>query len=161
MYESTRNTKLKNFQFRLLHNSIITNVQLKNWNIKDSDMCTFCNSTPETMIHLMLNCDISRRIWEEIYNFIAQESGIRINLKKEEIILGIYEKSFQNFFNHINMTVKQYIYASRCLGKFPNARVAIEKIKFERQIEYLSAVKNNSLNTFNLKWSYLENVALQ
>ena len=120
MYESTRNTKLKNFQFRLLHNSIITNVQLKNWNIKDSDMCTFCNSTPETMIHLMLNCDISRRIWEEIYNFIAQESGIRINLKKEEIILGIYEKSFQNFFNHINMTVKQYIYMLRgVLGSFP------------------------------------------
>ena len=163
MYESTRSTKLRNFQFRLLHNSIITNIQLKSWNIKDTDLCTFCNSTPETVFHLMLNCHISRSIWEEIYDFIARVSGIRINIKNEEIILGIYEKEkyFQNVFNHINMTVKQYLYASRCLGKSPIARVAIEKIKFERQIEYLSAVKNNSLDTFNSKWAYLENVPLQ
>ena len=60
LYNCTSNTKLLDFQYRLLHNAIITNIQLKQWQIKDDDRCTFCEGSIETIDHLFLNCSYSR-----------------------------------------------------------------------------------------------------
>ena len=35
-------SKLRSFQYRLLRRAITTNIQLKHWSIKDSDLCSNC-----------------------------------------------------------------------------------------------------------------------
>ena len=114
MYESLSTTKLIDFQFRLLHNIITTNIQLKQWGLKDDDKCTFCNSQPETTIHLFLKCNFSGNIWNELYDYIARHSGTRISLADTEIMLGVRDKPFASFYNTITTITKQYIYACRC-----------------------------------------------
>ena len=57
MRKITNSSKLRSFQFRLLHLSIVTNVQLKKWKILDSDICTFCKNYSETLEHLFFHCE--------------------------------------------------------------------------------------------------------
>ena len=42
-------TKLRDFQYRLLHNLLPTNRDLVRWKIKDSFLCTFCHLHEETI----------------------------------------------------------------------------------------------------------------
>ena len=160
IYTCTRDTKLRDFQFRVLHNAVITNMKLKEWNIKDDNLCNFCNREPETLIHLLLDCDVSKQIWQYVYNFIYELSGTRIHMNKEEIMLGIIDKPFAVFFNNVHIIVKQYLYACRCLDKRPLNGVIIEKIKFGRKIEHLLAVKCNKVDSWNQKWSFLEQLPI-
>ena len=75
-----------------------------------------------------------------------------------EKILGVKEKSFANFYNTISTVIKQYIYACRCLAIKPVFCVLLEKIKFEKYAEKLSAVKNNKIVDWSTKWELLEHL---
>ena len=158
MYDSVSNTKLIDFQYRLLHNIITTNIQLVQYGHRNNDLCSFCNLNQETTIHLFLTCPYSDRIWKELYEFIARYSGTHITLKKSEIMLGLREKPFTCFYNTICTITKQYIYASRCKNTRPIFSVLIEKIKFEKHVEKLLAIKTNKFDKWQKKWELLSHL---
>ena len=158
MYESLSTTKLIDFQFRLLHNIITTNIQLKQWGLKDDDKCTFCNSQPETTIHLFLKCNFSGNIWNELYDYIARHSGTRISLADTEIMLGVRDKPFASFYNTITTITKQYIYACRCKQTNPTFLVLMEKISFEKHVEKIEAIRINKINNWQKKWELLSHL---
>ena len=66
MYKITYSTKLRDFQYRLLLNKIITNTKLHAWALADDDLCTFCGGKSETVEHLFLKMRI-RRTDNEMY----------------------------------------------------------------------------------------------
>jgi len=160
-YRGILNNKFKDFQFRLLHNAIITNIQLKKWNLLNDDSCTFCQTQPESVLHLLIDCHYSNKIWVSLFDYIAEVSGVLISPNKEEKILGIHDNDLSSFYNNVMIICKQYIYASRCLKKKPCIKVLIKKIKFERKLEYLSAIQNDKLNLWNDKWKLFESVAVE
>ena len=47
--------------------------------ITNSKICTFCNVYPETLNHLFWGCEYTSEIWEEIYEWIKELSGIEMN----------------------------------------------------------------------------------
>ena len=52
-----RNTvKLRDFQYRLLHNKIFCNDILVHWSKVQADKCDFCKTKKQTIIHLMHDC---------------------------------------------------------------------------------------------------------
>ena len=63
----TNVSKLRSFQYRILTQSLITNVQLKQYGIKDSNLCTFCNSQKESTVHLLFYCPSVFNLWNRIY----------------------------------------------------------------------------------------------
>ena len=77
---------------------------------------------------------------------------------KEEIILGVHENALSSFYNSVLIIGKQYIYASRCLKKKPCIKVLINKIKFERKLEYFSAIQNEKLQEWGRKWILFESL---
>ena len=56
LYQFTRITKYRDFEYQFLLGKIICNIDLKAWGIKDSDICTFCEEEQESMIHLFWEC---------------------------------------------------------------------------------------------------------
>ena len=72
--------------------------------------------------------------------------------------MGLYDKPFAVFYNHICMVIKQYIYACRCLEKIPNKQVVIEKIKDAKHVEYQLAKQNDRTTAFFKKWELVENL---
>ena len=50
---------VKYIQFKLLHNRIVTNHKLHAMNLRDDDMCSFCDASPETTYHAFITCPIA------------------------------------------------------------------------------------------------------
>lgn len=156
LHRCTQSTKLRDFQFRLLHNALVTNVSLKKWGIRENDNCTFCNTTRETSHHIMLTCKYSQEIWEYVDNILFEHLGHRIHFSTCDLFLGVMGTPLDNLYNHINLIVKQYLYACRCLGKIPCKNVLAEKIKEARYIEMSIATQHNRMEAFLRKWQMLD-----
>lgn len=57
--------KLKEFNFKLLHNILPCNSNLKKWKIRDSDSCDICNMD-HTVMHLLFDCKHVFYIWNKV-----------------------------------------------------------------------------------------------
>ena len=49
-----KSSKLRSFQYRLLLNKITTNCDLKEWKLRESDSCTFCNIPRQFFIYFII-----------------------------------------------------------------------------------------------------------
>jgi hypothetical protein len=62
-FRTTRNTKLQNFQFKLSHRITATNSFLFKCGLKETELCTFCTETKESLLHLFWECTYSKHFW--------------------------------------------------------------------------------------------------
>ena len=99
LYSLTNITKLRNFQYRLLHNKIFCNDQLYYWKKVPSQNCDFCQTTKQNIVHLMYTCEYSTRIWHSIKREMKKyDIEIEINCKKYYVQFGSSEKEFSTEF---------------------------------------------------------------
>ena len=56
-FEISMATKLQSFQYRLLSKKLVTNVQRHRWDKNISELCSFCTTKKETILHIMGECD--------------------------------------------------------------------------------------------------------
>ena len=63
--KSLTNTKLKTSILRLIHGDIFCGSRLKKFGMTDNDKCSRCNQV-ETIEHMYLTCDYTKRIWSII-----------------------------------------------------------------------------------------------
>ena len=62
-FNCSKSTKLRNFQFKLLHRRVATNTFLEKIGIKENYLCTFCQKDIETLIHLFWTCEKTQIFW--------------------------------------------------------------------------------------------------
>ena len=153
--KSIMSPKHRDFQFRLIHRVLVTNKNLRLWKIKESDQCTFCGLECETIKHILWDCMYANRIWEALFNWINNKTNTNIIFTTKDILLGI---TFDEMvvFNCIFIITKQYIYASKCLDQKPDFNQLLSKIKYQKNVEKYTAMKNNKLQFYENKWSMLD-----
>ena len=66
----TKSTKLVEFHFRFLHRRVPTNDFLTKIGLQDNDICTFCQDTSESSIHLFWSCPITSSFWKDIFHWL-------------------------------------------------------------------------------------------
>ena len=59
----TISTKLRDFQYRLIHKRIPTNKELKRWKLKEASTCDWCGEE-DSIKHLMFECKLTRQTIE-------------------------------------------------------------------------------------------------
>ena len=64
----TNESKLRVFQFKLLHRKVATNYFLLKIGIKSNDQYSFCKETSEIILHLFWECPFVKSFWNEITN---------------------------------------------------------------------------------------------
>ena len=111
----TNITKLWSFQYRLLQRSLVTNVDLYIWEIKSSDLCSFCHNERETVIHLFITCNKVAEIWLAIKELMKTFSEMPIHFGADTVLWNrlIYAPK-GHVKNLICLVVKHYIYKQRC-----------------------------------------------
>ena len=57
-------TKIREFQYKVLNNIVFTNEKLFKIKMTDSPQCTFCKNEIESLEHLFYSCEITRSFWE-------------------------------------------------------------------------------------------------
>ena len=115
IYTSTLSTEFRDFQYRLLNRPLVTNIELYKCKIIPSNLCTFCNERPETAMHLLLTCEISKIFWNTFLQHLPIKTGITIHFTEVDKMLGITQFSHQDIYNLLLIIVKQNIYA--CIAK--------------------------------------------
>ena len=68
--QCTKSTKLIEFQFKLLHRCIPTNVFLFKIGRKENDNCTVCNNSSEMLIHLFWSCHVTSSFWKSVTDWL-------------------------------------------------------------------------------------------
>ena len=58
-FETTLDTKLREFQYKILNLIVFTNEKLHRFKMVDSPLCAFCNAEVESLEHLLYFCKSS------------------------------------------------------------------------------------------------------
>ena len=130
----TKDTKLQNFQLKLLHRILPVNSFLYKWGLQERELCTFCTETKENMLHLFWNCTFLF----SVKNFLMI-CGIARPLHAWEITLRMSESCIenQNTINHILLSLKCYIciyiyiYRCWCKGEIPHIHGSIPQMLYK------------------------------
>jgi len=148
-FKMTKNIKIRNVQYKILHNIYPTMKILHKWNIKPSPNCTNCNRE-EDLVHAIWTCPIAVESIDNIkrlYNEVNREN--QIDLNKEDIIYGIKNK---DALNTIITLIKQRLILQRENKQIISRDEIMEIIKREIRIESYIAKKSNRMPTLLKKW---------
>ena len=118
LHQCTKNTKLITFQYKILNRILSTNSLLMKCKLKETDLCSFCNETKESILHLFWDCMVVKNLWLEIDSFIQNTCNIYLPLSAKSIILGV-DPSGTHLTSLLIVIVKYYIYSCRFRSMTP------------------------------------------
>ena len=84
IYQITKDNKLRQFQFKLLHKVITTKKELKKFNIATDDECTLC-SNADSIFHTFMECNVS----SSILKWFNDIHSLNLNLTNEQITFNL------------------------------------------------------------------------
>ena len=90
-FESTKDTRLRVLQWKILHNIYPSGTLLYQMKIKPSDLCKFCGARG-TILHFFFECKAVSQIWNEIKKLILIKTNYKISLTVQEVLLGVLPK---------------------------------------------------------------------
>ena len=152
VYSVTNIPKLRSFQYRLLQRSIITNIQLKNWKIKSSELCTQCGRVPETITHMLVMCECVQDFWIQVEELIYRFNSAPINFNIQNVLWNKLVEKPSNIANFVCLMAKQYIYRQRCFTKIIHFKQFESEVYLMRNMEKYIAVSRNNLSKHHAKW---------
>ena len=144
--------KLRDFQFRFLHNKIFCNDILVHWRKVDSHLCNFCKIEKQTIRHLMFECSKIRPIWMRL-----QAKLKRFSLSGEfnfsTIITNTVCPDSNDIINTIVLICKQFIYRCKCQDVTPVYNSVLAEIQLNYRIELYNVCKMNNVVKVKKRWS--------
>ena len=90
-FRTTLETKLREFQFKILNRIVFTNEKLFRFDMAESDKCAFCQTEVESIEHLLFSCKISSVFWKHVLSWLRDNNIIVESLKAEDIIISKFD----------------------------------------------------------------------
>lgn len=156
-FRVTKDPKLLWFQYRINHRILATNYLLKKMNITMSDDCTFCRNSPETLMHLFWNCDVCKRFWGQLSQYVNSKCNTSMpNWKLSEILFG--SKKLDSVINYVILQAKHFIYYSRIIKQIPMFEIFKKRLRTFYHIERYNALKQFQIQKFEATWEKYKNL---
>ncbi len=112
-------TKLREFQYKLLNRCLVTNILLYKINVVPSQACSFCGEMDEYLEHFFVYCHYLNFFRAEVIKWL-DDPDIKIEqLSDKDIMFGILKCEDELFVNHILLVAKQYLYSCRKSKSLP------------------------------------------
>ena len=149
----TKDSRPRVFQYKLLNNVLYLNKMLFRFGKIDSPLCSFCKMIEETPLHLFYNCIKTKLLWDQLKDFISNETLSFPSLTPQSAILGHINLSDDYLLiNHIILIYKFYIYNSRNRGylNIEHLKAIIDKTK--RIEEEISKHELKKRSKYLMKW---------
>ena len=97
IFTCTKETKLQDFQWKIVHNIFPTNILLNRMGIKNTEKCETCGVT-EYVEHMFYECKRIENFWNKVESLIKIKFDKNIKLDKINVILGIEQDERYNKF---------------------------------------------------------------
>lgn len=157
-FRTTRETALQSFQYRLIHRIIPTNKWLFEKQLRDNNICKFCNNV-DTITHFFITCNKTDQFWTYFYNWWHRTTQFRIindDIYEECILFGYPgDEPEIEVMNYCILLAKYYIYCKKLndcnvLDLYEYLVIVKSKLSIEKTI----CERNN--RTFE-KWELIYN----
>ena len=145
-------TKLRYFQYRILNRALTTNIVRAKWHKEIKAECTFCNKEKETVIHMLVDCEIVSPLWNALGKFCKHFLEVNISFDSKLIILNNYKNEKRSLINLFIVTLKQHIYACKCQDITPSFPHFVEKLSYWSQIDKMYALQKDKIKQYYKKW---------
>ena len=147
-------SKIREFQYKLLHGAIYTNEQLFKFGFVNTDYCSFCKRELESYEHIFWDCKDVKLLWQKV---IEKFSLVKLqNAKWKDIHVGVTGKDLEiKICNTVIFLIKFIIFRSRSKGVVPTQEEIFQRIADYRNEEKAIAIKRNKLDKHLLKWERL------
>ena len=123
--------------------------------LKKSDLCSFCETHKDSVEHMMLQCTISKKLWESVRNWIEEMGMPNYNLSESRIIVGNMENAV--CINSIILLTKKVIYNAMKKEQKPHfAQVKNEVRKFYFEEKYRQYIQGKG-RYFDQQYNILNN----
>ena len=149
----TQEVTLQMFQLKIVDSILPTRRSLFRARLSDSESCRVCQTEPETLSHMLFQCNIASAFWIAFQQWWCEGTLQTFELNECNIIYGWYnDTQSKDVLNYITLVAKQLIFCCFqdntvvTFDRFPP--FLSYKIDTLRQI----AVKNKQLEAFNKKW---------
>lgn len=149
----TSSTKLQYFQYRILVKKLTTNIQVSKWDQTISSDCTFCKSSPETIVHLFFECTSVKKLWKAMSKWFKHFHSINLSLSVSTILLNNYKGKLSALVNFYIVVCKYYVYRVKTQGKKLSFQDLMSEITKYKNIEKIIAYKNDKLYKFARRWN--------
>ena len=152
--QSKINVRCKYFQFQIMHRTLITNRKLKQFGIRENELCDECNEV-ETISHLLYECNRATEIWQTLRIWLESISPNTMYFDKKSILLGNNKNEI--IINYIIMITKHELYKS----KWNKVKINLIKLKHifkvQMDLEIYSGTVRKTLPKVLGKWSSVLN----
>jgi len=155
IYESTIDTKLRAFQYKIINNCLFLNHKLYDFKLIDSPKCSFCSKENETMSHFFVDCDITRMFYINCFDWLKQASIFLPDLNCENVFLGVDGCVFVNF---LFVLWKYVVYQCRYKQTIPVLNDFKVAIRYYEKVEYIVAKKKFKLFTHLKKYETIKKI---
>ena len=104
--------KLIEIQWKILHRIYPTNILLKKMNIKQTDICEFCEQNDlDTLEHFFYHCSKINQLWENVGN------EIHVKINEKYALFGIPLSNFATEKEYKNAN-KLLLIAKKCISMY-------------------------------------------
>ena len=105
--------KLQAFPYKINLRCVYTNEILMKFKLSETEMCTFCFETKETMTHLLYYCTHVRLLWFQFAQCFKTKCGITIDVTPETCILGMLSGDHFNIINTCIIIIKHFTFTCK------------------------------------------------
>jgi len=118
-YNATKESRLRELQWKILHNIYPTNILLLKIGEAQNNRCSLCNTEVDYIEHFFFECQKICTLWSHITEIICRNLSLKINLTAEIVLLGLQNgiefnltKTQTKYVNHLILVGKM------CISKF-------------------------------------------
>ena len=154
-FRTTLDTKLREFQYKILNRILYTNKMLFKFKKVDSPLCDFCEKELETIEHLFFHCTKVSMFWNDLKS-VLDSFNITIKFDIMNVLFGILDTdNISILVNYIILESKYYIYRCKLNKGSLCVRLLVDKFKKTFQTERFIAKRNNKIHFHDNKWEPL------
>ena len=136
-----RETKLKEFQFKLIHRTKVTKKEPFRFGIKADDECVYCRDR-DSIEHSFIECMFTRLFTQKVLNWFNQVNACQISPTTEEILFGITASSHNTTiirkFNYTALFMRHYNYSAKLNSLVISFQDFFSKLLIKYNLENLS-----------------------
>ena len=139
-YKITRDNKLRQFYFKLLHRILVTNKELKRFGITDCDKCVMCGEN-DSIEHTFFECQLFLKLSDESLQWFNSLHKINISLTSNQYFLNLPTSTANLSYKQTKdwglllLYAKQYHYACKIMRKKQDSSELISKFIIQLEIE--------------------------
>ena len=138
-----KDTKLKEFQFKLIHRTIVTKKELFRFGIKTDDECLYCGDK-DSVEHSFIECAFTKLFTQNVLDWFNQVNECQISPTTEEILFGItvspLDTAIIRKFNYTALFMRHYIYSNKLNSLAISIQDFISKLLIRYDLENFSLI---------------------